>query len=66
MDAIDSAFRPNTVLALRRPGAEAPIVSPLLEGREQVGGQATAYVCRNFVCRLPVTDPAALRAELLT
>ncbi|MBV9399940.1 MAG: thioredoxin domain-containing protein [Bryobacterales bacterium] len=27
-------------------------------------GQATAYVCENYACRLPVTDPAAL-ADLL-
>ena len=25
-------------------------------------GRATAYDCRDFACRLPVTDPAALQA----
>ena len=33
---------------------------PLLAGRTAVDGRPTAYVCRNFVCALPVTDPAAL------
>ncbi|MFY9915819.1 MAG: thioredoxin domain-containing protein [Nocardioidaceae bacterium] len=33
----------------------------LLEGRPLVDGRATAYLCRHFVCDLPVTDPAALR-----
>ena len=37
---------------------------PLLADRIAIGGRPTAYVCRGFVCRLPVTDPAALRAEL--
>jgi uncharacterized protein len=37
---------------------------PLLVGRGLVDGAAAAYVCRNFACQLPVTDPAALRAAL--
>ncbi|WP_084957191.1 thioredoxin domain-containing protein [Thermoactinospora rubra] len=37
---------------------------PLLEGRGLVDGAPAAYVCRNFACRLPVTSPEALRAEL--
>jgi uncharacterized protein YyaL (SSP411 family) len=33
---------------------------PLLAERVAVDGRATAYVCRDHVCALPVTDPAAL------
>jgi uncharacterized protein YyaL (SSP411 family) len=29
---------------------------PLLEGRPLRDGAATAYVCRGFVCDLPVTE----------
>jgi hypothetical protein len=36
----------------------------LFEGRALVGGRAAAYLCRDFVCRLPDTDPAALVAQL--
>ena len=36
----------------------------LLEDRTVREGRPTAYVCRGFVCRLPVTDPDALSAEL--
>jgi hypothetical protein len=36
---------------------------PLLDGRTMIDGRPTAYLCRNFACRLPVTDPAALAAE---
>jgi uncharacterized protein YyaL (SSP411 family) len=36
---------------------------PLLAGRTTIDGRPTAYLCREFACRLPVTDPAALAAE---
>jgi uncharacterized protein YyaL (SSP411 family) len=55
-------YRPHQVVALGRPD-EAPGV-PLLEGRAPVDGRPTAFVCLGFTCRLPVTEPAALEAEL--
>ncbi|WP_309619538.1 thioredoxin domain-containing protein [Salinibacterium sp.] len=36
----------------------------LLEGRGSSPGVATAYVCTDFVCRLPTTDPAELERQL--
>ncbi|MBB2913405.1 hypothetical protein FHS43_004709 [Streptosporangium becharense] len=52
---------PGLVVALGEPGAEEV---PLLAGRGLVGGEPAAYVCRGFTCRMPVTTPAALKAEL--
>jgi uncharacterized protein YyaL (SSP411 family) len=37
---------------------------PLLQDRGLIDGRAAAYVCRNFACQAPVTDPEALRAEV--
>ncbi len=37
---------------------------PLMEGRGMIGGNATAYLCRNYACELPTTDPAQLRRLL--
>ncbi|GAA2110955.1 thioredoxin domain-containing protein [Microlunatus panaciterrae] len=37
---------------------------PLLANRTTVSDQPTAYVCRHFICRLPVTDLDALVAQL--
>jgi uncharacterized protein YyaL (SSP411 family) len=58
---VEAAFRlaaPGLVIAQ---GEESSGVAvPLLEGRTTVGGQAAAYLCHDFVCDLPVTDPARL------
>jgi uncharacterized protein YyaL (SSP411 family) len=37
---------------------------PLLHDRPRIGGRPTAYVCRGFACRTPVTDASALRMQL--
>ena len=41
-----------------------PLLRDLLAGKTQVDGKATVYVCHNFTCSLPVTEPAALTALL--
>jgi uncharacterized protein len=29
-----------------------------------IDGRSAAYVCRNFACELPITDPEALATKL--
>ena len=58
-------YLPARVVAGAAPGdAEAAALVPLLRDRGLVDGKPAAYVCRNFACRMPVTDVEALRAEL--
>ena len=63
-------YLPNkTVVRLdpRRPEESLqtfPLLRDLLAGKTQVDGKATVYVCHNFTCSLPVTEPAALTALL--
>ncbi len=59
-----SAWRPFQVLAAASVEGVAASAVPLLADRVAVDGRATAYVCRGFVCELPVTDVAALEARL--
>ena len=55
-------YRPGQVVALAPdPGTSAV---PLLHGRSRMEGAATAYVCREFACRQPTTDPAVLARQL--
>jgi uncharacterized protein len=58
-------FLPNRVVAGMVAGdALAAAGVPLLEGRAMIDGKTTAYVCRNYACELPVTDPTALARQL--
>jgi hypothetical protein len=65
VDAVLQPFNPSKVVLLRRPDEEPPgIPSPLLAERGMLNGRATAYVCQNYACQLPVTEAAALREQL--
>jgi uncharacterized protein YyaL (SSP411 family) len=55
-------FRPNQVTAVG-PDPVATAV-PLLGGRFALRGLPTAFVCRDFACRQPVTEPEALAVLL--
>jgi uncharacterized protein YyaL (SSP411 family) len=58
-------FLPNTVVAVGDPrDREASEAVALLRDRPQVDDAPTAFVCQRFACRLPVTRPEDLAAQL--
>lgn len=63
LQEVRKRYLPHTIVAGKRPGEEG--VLPLLEGRDLVNGQAAAYVCEHYVCKLPVTNALEL-GKLLT
>ncbi len=63
LDVVHGRYLPHRVVTGGVP-ADLPFPTPLLEGRTQLDGLPTAYVCRGYRCREPVTEPAALAAQL--
>jgi uncharacterized protein YyaL (SSP411 family) len=61
---VNSLYLPNKVLQLATPGTALANISPLLQGKTQIDGKATVYVCQNFTCSAPVTSASELRALL--
>jgi uncharacterized protein YyaL (SSP411 family) len=57
-------WRPFQVLAAAPPEVAPTSAIPLLHDRPQLDGRPTAYVCRDFVCALPVTTAERLIEQL--
>jgi len=66
LEVAQRRYLPGAVLAVAAPGAVAELGEriPLLEARQAIGGRATAYVCRDMACQLPVHTPDELEAQL--
>lgn len=63
LKVIRAEYRPEFVIAASPipPTGDAPA---FLENRTLINGKTTAFVCEGFVCKLPVTDPDALKKQL--
>ena len=58
-------YLPNRVLVgLEHDDDQGTADLPLLKDRNRIGDRATAYVCRNYTCDLPVNEPQALARQL--
>ncbi|XP_003961423.3 spermatogenesis-associated protein 20 [Takifugu rubripes] len=64
---VNSLFLPHKVLMLIDGDEDSSLQQrhPALYSITQQDGVATAYICHNFTCSLPVTDPQELRRLLL-
>jgi len=60
-----SHFLPNRVQAVFDPedGEDAGKL-PLLQGKSLVDGRAALYICRDFSCQAPITQPTAIAPQL--
>jgi hypothetical protein len=57
-------YLPNRIIAHHDPAVGDPPPFPLLQGKGFINGQSALYVCRNFACQAPITDPALVAPAL--
>ena len=62
--AVAHHYLPNRIFAHHDPTAGDPPAFPLLAGKGLIRGKAALYVCRNFACQTPITDPTEVAAAL--
>jgi uncharacterized protein YyaL (SSP411 family) len=56
-------YLPNRVIGLALPGSDTRGL-PLLAARSAMNGRATVYLCRDYLCDVPTTDPEVLERSL--
>jgi uncharacterized protein YyaL (SSP411 family) len=61
---LDSTYLPNSTLQVVASDSSLAELSPLLQGKTQIGGRPTAYVCHEFTCSAPVTTWEELKPLL--
>jgi uncharacterized protein YyaL (SSP411 family) len=65
LETVYSSYLPNKVMAGRSENdEEATQLVPLLAERPMRGGEPTAYVCVNYACQSPTTEPTELARQL--
>ncbi len=67
LGALRGRFEPRTVVLFRpagEDGGEVTRLAPFTEEMREIGGRASAYVCRDYACERPVTAQADLQAML--
>jgi len=66
---VNSRFLPNKILILADGGAGQQELArwlPFVQGARRTKDHATAYICENYVCKLPTTDPQVVARLLET
>ena len=63
-DAVGGEYVPSLVMAGGTPQPDRQADIPLLADKVARDSRATAYVCRQYLCEEPTTDPSALPSQL--
>jgi hypothetical protein len=61
---VSRRYLPNRIIAHVDPGDADAVELPLLAGKAAVEGRAALYVCRDYACQRPITEPSAVAEAL--
>ncbi len=67
LSALRQRFLPHKVVVFRPGDTPTPsitAVAPFTQTQKPLQGKATAYVCQNYICNKPTTDPQAMLSAL--
>ena len=65
LSRLGKAYLPGVAVAAFEEGEGPPLNPSLTAGKRRIDGRPAFYVCENYVCRQPATDPDELEALLL-
>ena len=61
-DVLRGVFLPFKILA----SSASELDIPLMQDKKMLGGKPTAYICKNYTCKEPITNGKALKIALAT
>ena len=63
---VKKSYAPESVFILHPTDSSDEIIklTPYVKWMVPLEGQAAAYICQNFACQKPLTDPEVLREKL--
>lgn len=67
LEALRKPFQPNVTVIFkpaRKDGSDIAVLVPFIAPMKEIDGQATAYVCENFLCSLPTTSIEEMMEKL--
>ena len=65
LQRLREGFHPNKVVLLTEDGeGDIAELAPVTRGKKPVNGEPTAYVCQDFACKQPTTDPQEMLSQM--
>jgi uncharacterized protein YyaL (SSP411 family) len=67
--SLRTSYIPNKIVIFRSSDTEEPAITRIadfVKNHVSVNGKATAYLCQDYTCKMPLTDVTEMRSQLLS